>query len=298
MALIPQRKTRALARRTQTPLLTVRPVHRLPLRSLRNHRSPHLRRHLLLRVSNDNLASPPTRKDSESTKDSHFAARPIQEDRSARQCTSQSSCEKDRTNQDHLRQRLALPPFACISRCHHWHRCCFARNLRTSQEVWGIETSVFTRVLRDFAEYSEFASIEGLQRVFDLGSFLPTPKDGLITPVTFRVKRRGLRGFLAEVMPQKMASERSAPSGSSASRPGVAFRQNGVAESRRARSASSSTFTVVLTSSCRLPPIDRSPSPCPSTPSVECLASTTVLHPKPSSQVRFTTALLRTSDLR
>ncbi|SPO31493.1 related to calmodulin-dependent protein kinase [Ustilago trichophora] len=66
------------------------------------------------------------------------------------------------------------------------------------KKSWGIETSVFTRVLRDIAEYSEFASIEGLQKVFDLGAFLPTPKDGLITPVTFRVKKRGLRGFLAE----------------------------------------------------------------------------------------------------
>lgn len=66
------------------------------------------------------------------------------------------------------------------------------------KKSWGIETSVFTRVLRDIAEYSEFASVEGLQRFFDLGAFLPTPKDGLITPVTFRVKKRGLRGFLAE----------------------------------------------------------------------------------------------------
>ncbi|SJX66443.1 related to calmodulin-dependent protein kinase [Sporisorium reilianum f. sp. reilianum] len=67
-----------------------------------------------------------------------------------------------------------------------------------AKKSWGIETSVFTRVLRDVAEYSEFASIEGLQSFFDLGAFLPTPKDGLITPVTFRVKKRGLRGFLAE----------------------------------------------------------------------------------------------------
>ncbi|PWY98691.1 Pkinase-domain-containing protein [Testicularia cyperi] len=66
------------------------------------------------------------------------------------------------------------------------------------KKSWGIEMSVFTRVLRDVAEYSEFASIEGLQQFFDLGAFLPTPKDGLITPVTFRVKKRNLRGFLAE----------------------------------------------------------------------------------------------------
>ncbi|TKY86956.1 hypothetical protein EX895_003633 [Sporisorium graminicola] len=67
-----------------------------------------------------------------------------------------------------------------------------------AKKSWGIETSILTRVLRDVADYSEFASIEGLQSFFDLGAFLPTPKDGLITPVTFRVKKRGLRGFLAE----------------------------------------------------------------------------------------------------
>ncbi|KAN0062324.1 hypothetical protein ACQY0O_005206 [Thecaphora frezii] len=66
------------------------------------------------------------------------------------------------------------------------------------KKSWGVEMTVFTRVLRDVANYSEFASIAGLQQFFDLGAFLPTPKDGLITPVTFRVKKRGLRGFLAE----------------------------------------------------------------------------------------------------
>lgn len=34
--------------------------------------------------------------------------------------------------------------------------------------------------------------------VLDLGTLLPTPKDGIVTPISFRVKRRGLRGFLAQ----------------------------------------------------------------------------------------------------
>lgn len=34
--------------------------------------------------------------------------------------------------------------------------------------------------------------------VSDLGSLLPTPKDGIVTPISFKVKQRGLRGFLAE----------------------------------------------------------------------------------------------------
>lgn len=66
------------------------------------------------------------------------------------------------------------------------------------KKSWGLEMSVFTRIMRDVADYSEFASIAGLQAFLNLGSFLPTPKDGLITPVSFRVKKRGLRGFLKE----------------------------------------------------------------------------------------------------
>ncbi|KDN52592.1 Pkinase-domain-containing protein [Tilletiaria anomala UBC 951] len=66
------------------------------------------------------------------------------------------------------------------------------------KKSWGVELSVFTKILRDCAQYSEFATIQGLQQFFDLGSFLPMPKDGLITPVTFRVNKRGLKGFLAE----------------------------------------------------------------------------------------------------
>lgn len=66
------------------------------------------------------------------------------------------------------------------------------------KKSWGIEMSVFTRLLRETAAYTQFATVDGMQKFFELASFLPVPKDGLITPVTFRVKRRGLKGFLAE----------------------------------------------------------------------------------------------------
>lgn len=39
--------------------------------------------------------------------------------------------------------------------------------------------------------------------VIELGSLLPTPKDGIVTPISFRVKKRGLRGFLAEADAQE-----------------------------------------------------------------------------------------------
>lgn len=66
------------------------------------------------------------------------------------------------------------------------------------KKSWGIEMSVFTRILRDAADHTEFASIAGLQSFFEMSTLLPTPKDGLITPVTFKVKKRGLKGFLKE----------------------------------------------------------------------------------------------------
>lgn len=34
--------------------------------------------------------------------------------------------------------------------------------------------------------------------VLGLGTMIPTPKDGIVTPISFKVKRRGLRGFLAD----------------------------------------------------------------------------------------------------
>ena len=67
------------------------------------------------------------------------------------------------------------------------------------KKSWGVEMSILTRMIREFAEENtDLASIQGLQRFVELVRFLPIPEDGLITPVTFRVKRRNLRGFLAE----------------------------------------------------------------------------------------------------
>lgn len=67
------------------------------------------------------------------------------------------------------------------------------------KKSWGVEMSILTRMIREVAEENtDLASIEGLQKIFELVQFLPIPEDGLITPVTFRVKRRNLRGFLCD----------------------------------------------------------------------------------------------------
>lgn len=63
---------------------------------------------------------------------------------------------------------------------------------------WGIELSLFTAFLREAAAYSHLSSLDNLRSFLDLNSLLPTPKDGIVTPVSFRVKNRNLRGLLKE----------------------------------------------------------------------------------------------------
>ena len=58
--------------------------------------------------------------------------------------------------------------------------------------------TLFTTFLRNSVEYSHLSSIDMLRRLLNLGQILPTPKDGIVTPVSFRVKRRNLTGFLTE----------------------------------------------------------------------------------------------------
>ena len=65
------------------------------------------------------------------------------------------------------------------------------------KKSWGVEMSILTRTIREIAErHSGLATIQGLQKGLELLRFLPIPDDGLITPVTFKVKRRNLKGFL------------------------------------------------------------------------------------------------------
>ncbi|WFD34539.1 hypothetical protein MCUN1_001380 [Malassezia cuniculi] len=67
------------------------------------------------------------------------------------------------------------------------------------KKSWGVEMSVITRTVREFAmKNTNLTTMSGLQMIFDLARFLPQPEDGLITPVTFRIKSRGLPGFLAD----------------------------------------------------------------------------------------------------
>ncbi|GAA5915425.1 alpha/beta hydrolase [Sporobolomyces salmoneus] len=62
---------------------------------------------------------------------------------------------------------------------------------------WGVELTLFTTFLREVSNYSHLSSLARLRAVVELGSLLPMPKDGIVTPISFKVKKRQLRGFLA-----------------------------------------------------------------------------------------------------
>lgn len=66
------------------------------------------------------------------------------------------------------------------------------------KKSWGIEMTLLTTAIRESVHYSHLSNLDMLRRVLNLGQILPTPRDGVVTPVTFVVKRRGLRGLLAE----------------------------------------------------------------------------------------------------
>ncbi|KAA1095837.1 hypothetical protein PGTUg99_033467 [Puccinia graminis f. sp. tritici] len=67
------------------------------------------------------------------------------------------------------------------------------------KKSWGIEMTIFTAIVREMANYTHLSSIHQLRTLMDFGQILPTPKDGIITPVSFKVKPHKLTGFLKEL---------------------------------------------------------------------------------------------------
>jgi acetyl esterase/lipase len=52
--------------------------------------------------------------------------------------------------------------------------------------------------VRESVQYSHLSSLNGLRRILNLGQILPVPKDGVVTPVHFLVKKRNLPGILKD----------------------------------------------------------------------------------------------------
>ncbi|GAA5965237.1 hypothetical protein JCM8115_005408 [Rhodotorula mucilaginosa] len=112
--------------------------------------------------------------------------------------------EKARTDPS-IRQRLEAPV------AHLWEYVPFFAKQGTSltrafiqhhvygppKPSWGVELTLFTTFLRQVSSYSHLSSLTRLRSMLELGSLLPAPKDGIVTPISFHVKRRNLRGILA-----------------------------------------------------------------------------------------------------
>lgn len=66
------------------------------------------------------------------------------------------------------------------------------------KKSWGIEMTIATAFMRGAGKNSPLITIPTIRTLMSLGGLAPLPSDALVTPVTFRVKRRGLNGILAE----------------------------------------------------------------------------------------------------
>ncbi|CAE7213385.1 unnamed protein product [Rhizoctonia solani] len=65
------------------------------------------------------------------------------------------------------------------------------------KKSWGIEMTLITSFMRGVGRHTRLADIAMLRLFMQLGSLVPPPPDALVTPVSFQVRSRGLRGLLA-----------------------------------------------------------------------------------------------------
>jgi acetyl esterase/lipase len=66
------------------------------------------------------------------------------------------------------------------------------------KKSWGIEMTLITSLMRDVGRHSALVDIATIRTVMSFGGLVPLPSDALVTPVTFRVRKRNLRGILTE----------------------------------------------------------------------------------------------------
>ncbi|KAF7311142.1 Methionine aminopeptidase 2 [Mycena chlorophos] len=64
---------------------------------------------------------------------------------------------------------------------------------------WGIEMTLITSFMRGAGQHSALVDIATIRMAMGLSGLIPLPSDALVTPVTFKVRRRGLRGLLADL---------------------------------------------------------------------------------------------------
>ncbi|KAJ7492363.1 Alpha/Beta hydrolase protein [Mycena latifolia] len=67
------------------------------------------------------------------------------------------------------------------------------------RKSWGIEMTLITSFMRGAGRHSALVDIATIRMAMGLSGLIPLPSDALVTPVTFRVRRRRLRGILADL---------------------------------------------------------------------------------------------------
>ncbi|KAI0783326.1 Alpha/Beta hydrolase protein [Abortiporus biennis] len=67
-----------------------------------------------------------------------------------------------------------------------------------AKKSWGIEMTLLSSIMRDAGRHSHLADVATIRLLMSIGGLAPLPSDALVTPVTFRVRKRNLRGLLAD----------------------------------------------------------------------------------------------------
>ncbi|KDQ15740.1 hypothetical protein BOTBODRAFT_65401 [Botryobasidium botryosum FD-172 SS1] len=63
---------------------------------------------------------------------------------------------------------------------------------------WGWEMSIVTSFTRGLGKHTHLTNVQVVRAVSLITGLIPLPSDALVTPVTFRVRKRNLRGFFAK----------------------------------------------------------------------------------------------------
>ncbi|KAI0756250.1 Alpha/Beta hydrolase protein [Daedaleopsis nitida] len=124
------------------------------------------------------------------------------------ECPGVSPPPSSRVGDPKLKQRESQP----LKLWHVWKYGAFAAMKATTlaadvvshqlwgprRKSWGIEMTLVTSIMRGVSRYSHLTDIETIRMLMSIGGLVPVPSDALVTPVTFSVRKRQLRGILAE----------------------------------------------------------------------------------------------------
>ncbi|KAL7414004.1 Alpha/Beta hydrolase protein [Mrakia frigida] len=66
------------------------------------------------------------------------------------------------------------------------------------KKSWGVEMTIITSFMRDVGKHSSLTDITFIRGLIALTSYVPLPPSALVTPVSFRVRFRNLKGILRE----------------------------------------------------------------------------------------------------